>query len=92
MVLVTLIIDLIALAAILFRLTSYGYTPNRLAVLGANLLVFCHLAGILYLYVRFVVKRQSLTSLDQWIVGYLPVYVIWSVFVAVAFPLIFSFK
>ncbi|HNR68872.1 MAG TPA: DUF4153 domain-containing protein [bacterium] len=92
LVLVTLIIDLIALAAILFRLTSYGYTPNRLAVLGANLLVFCHLAGILYLYVRFVVKRQSLTSLDQWIVGYLPVYVIWSVFVAVAFPLIFSFK
>ena len=33
---VTLVIDLIALSAILFRLTSYGLTPNRVVVLGAK--------------------------------------------------------
>jgi len=36
---VSLVIDLIALSAILFRLTSYGLTPNRLVVLGANLII-----------------------------------------------------
>ncbi len=45
---VTLVIDLIALAAIFFRLASYGFTPNRFAVLGANLVAFGHLLGILW--------------------------------------------
>jgi hypothetical protein len=56
---VTLLIDLVALAAIVFRLSSYGFTPNRVAVLGANVLAFCHLAGILFYYVQFVRRKGS---------------------------------
>jgi len=89
---VTLIIDLVALAAILFRLTSYGFTPNRIAVLGANLLVFCHLAGILRHYARFAKRKAGFDCLDRWIVKYLPAYTTWSVVVAVGFPIIFWFK
>lgn len=89
---VTLVIDIIALAAILFRLTSYGFTPNRLAVLGANLLAFGHLAGILWHYLKFARRRASLQSLDRWIVAYIPVYLAWSIVVAVAFPLAFRFR
>ncbi|MDD4736751.1 MAG: DUF4153 domain-containing protein [Kiritimatiellae bacterium] len=92
MVSVTLIIDVIALAAILFRLSSYGFTPNRIAVLGANLLAFCHLAGILWHYARFAGRKAGPVGLDQWIVRYLPAYTTWSLVVAVAFPIMFWFQ
>lgn len=88
---VTLVIDLVALAAILFRLSSYGFTPNRVAVLGANLLAFCHLAGILFYYFRFVRKQTSCLSLEMWIVRFLPFYTLWSLLVALVLPLIFQF-
>ncbi len=92
LVTLTLIIDLVALAAIVFRLGSYGFTPNRLAVLGANLLVFCHLAGILYSYLWFIRGKAVIERLEKWIVGYIPVYTTWSIFVAIGFPLIFKFE
>ena len=89
---VTLLIDVVALAAILFRLRSYGFSPNRLAVLGANLLAFGHLAGILYNYTRFARRTSSFEALERWIVGYIPAYTTWSIVVAVGFPLMFWFK
>jgi len=92
LVAVTLIIDVVALAAILFRLTSLGFTPNRLAVLGANLIAFCHLAGILYHSMRFIRKTGRFDRLENWIAGYIPAYTIWSLVVMVGFPLIFWFR
>ncbi len=89
---VTLIIDLVALSAILFRLTSYGFTPNRIAVLGANLLVFCHLAGLIYHYLRYVRGERPFKRLENWISSYIPVYTTWSVIVAFGFPFFFRFK
>jgi len=84
----TLVIDVMALTAILFRLSSYGFTPNRLAVLGANLLAFCHLAGIFYYYTRYAVNNGAFENIENWIVKYIPVYTVWSICVAVGFPLI----
>lgn len=43
---VAIVIDCVALSAILFRLTTYGITPNRMAVLGMNLIVLVHLVSI----------------------------------------------
>jgi hypothetical protein len=88
----TLAVDVIALAAIVFRLASYGFSPNRLAVLGGNLLVFGHLAGLLYQYVRFAKGTGALKDLERWVAGYIPAYAAWSLFVAVGFPLIFGFR
>jgi hypothetical protein len=50
--LTTIILDAIAMSASVFRTASdiYGLTPNRIAVLGINLLVFVHLLGILINY------------------------------------------
>jgi hypothetical protein len=92
LVAVTLAIDAVALAAILFRVSTYGFSPNRIAVLGANLLVFVHLAGILFHYLRFVRKTQGFESLEKWIAGYLPAYTAWSLAVMVGFPLAFRFR
>jgi hypothetical protein len=88
---VTLLIDLVALSAIVFRLSSYGFTPNRVAVLGANLLAFCHLAGILFFYFQFIRGKSSCRGLEDWIVRFLPAYTIWSLIVAVLLPLLFQF-
>ncbi|HOC52114.1 MAG TPA: DUF4153 domain-containing protein [Caldisericia bacterium] len=92
LVLLALIIDLVALSAILFRLTSYGMTPNRIAVLGINILIFINLAGVIINYIRFFKKKSTITSIEMWITKYLPVYSIWVAFVAFGFPFIFSFK
>ena len=89
---VTLMIDIVALAAILYRLTSYGFSPNRLAMLGANLLIFCHLAGILFHYLRFARTSGPFEKIEDWIVRYISAYTSWSLFVAVGFPLIFWFE
>ena len=89
---VTLAVDLIALAAILFRLTSYGFTPNRVAVLGANILAFCHLAGILVRYIQFLRKTNSFESLELWIVRFLPAYTCWALIVAIVLPVLSRFK
>ena len=92
LVAVTLAIDAVALAAILVRVSSYGFSPNRLAVLGANLLVFVHLAGILHHYLQFVRRNRSFGDLEKWIAGYLPAYTAWSLVVMLGFPLAFRFR
>ncbi|MEI6493426.1 MAG: DUF4153 domain-containing protein [Verrucomicrobiota bacterium] len=92
LVAVTLTIDAVALAAILFRVSTYGFSPNRIAVLGANLLVFVHLAGILLHYLRFAGKTHGFENLEKWIAGYLPAYTAWSLVVVIGFPLAFRFR
>lgn len=91
---VTVILDAIALSATLFRSTSdvYGLTPNRIAILGLNLLVFVHLSGILIYYVRFVWKNKPFEKLENWIAAYLPHYAIWAVLVSVLLPIFFWYK
>ena len=89
LVMVALIVDLIALSAIVFRLASYGLTPNRLAVLGANLLVFGNLAGILYYYAGFLRGKMDMQVVENWITRYLPLYAVWTIFIVFAMPFLF---
>lgn len=88
---VTLLINAIALAAIVFRLASYGLTPNRVAVLGANLLVMAHLAWICRSYVQVVRGQAGFADLRRVVASYLPVYVAWAALVAFVLPLLFGF-
>ncbi|MGV0026535.1 hypothetical protein [Phormidesmis priestleyi] len=89
---IALMVDAVALAAIAFRLASYGTTPNRLVVLGANLLVFGNLAGMLVQYTRFFLGKGSIAEIKNWITAYLPFYGIWAAIVLFAFPFVFAFK
>jgi hypothetical protein len=89
---VTLVIDLIALSAILFRLTSYGLTPNRVVVLGANLVVMTHLAWTCRAYIRLIRRESGAGSVRQAVAGYLPVYVCWAALVTFVLPLVFRFS
>lgn len=92
--LTTIILDAIALSASVFRTASdiYGLTPNRIAILGINLLVFVHLLGILVNYVRFVWKGEPFKKLESWIANYLPYYAIWAIFASVLLPIFFWYR
>ncbi len=88
---VTLLINAIALAAIVFRLASYGFTPNRVVVLGANLVIMVHLARICWTYLRVVRGQLRVADLRRVATSYLPVYGAWAAIVAFLLPLLFRF-
>lgn len=86
LVVLTLLIDAIALSAILFRLASYGFTPNRLAVLGVNLIVFGHLIWICRAYVGLVRHKVPPGTIGHFVGDYLPVYAAWAAIVVFVLP------
>ncbi|MFT7562337.1 MAG: hypothetical protein ACI93R_004272 [Flavobacteriales bacterium] len=88
----TLIINVIALTAILFRWVEYGVTVNRVVVTGANILIFVHLILLFRQYVGHIKHGESLASLEITITKYLPIYTLWSLMVSFILPLFFWFK
>ncbi|MBN2016906.1 MAG: DUF4173 domain-containing protein [Candidatus Cloacimonetes bacterium] len=88
----TLVVDLIALSAILYRLREFGFTPNRTAVLGSNLLIFVNLVLILIDLIKVNFKGRKISKVEIIIARYLPVYMIWTVIVVFGFPLIFGLQ
>jgi len=92
LIVLALIIDSVVLSAIVFRLTSYGITPNRLAVLGINILVWANLIWIMYSYIKFLRNKTGPAVVQNAVTKYLPVYGLWAAFVTFAFPLIFAWQ
>lgn len=87
---VGVIVNFIALSAILFRLGSYGFTPNRTAVLGANLIICVNVIGLIYFNGQQLRGRKGPEDVTRWIGRFLPVYMVWTSFVVFLFPLIFG--
>jgi hypothetical protein len=87
---VTTIIDMIALSAIFYRLGEYGISPNRIAVLGSNILILINLLLIMIDLYRVNFKNESIKKVELTISRYLPVYMAWTVIVVFAFPALFS--
>jgi len=87
-----LVVDLVALAAIAARISEFGLTPNRVAALGENLILFVNLAWSAWLYARFLRHRGSFAVLERWQIAYLPVYAIWAALVVVVFPPVFGYR
>jgi hypothetical protein len=92
LVVTALAVDAVALSAIAARISEFGFTPNRVAALGENLILLVHLAGSAWLYIRFLRNRGSFVGLERWQVAYLPVYSAWAAFVVVFFPPLFSYR
>ena len=92
LIVVALIIDGIALSAIVFRLSSYGISPNKLAALGENIILFVNLAGLAVYYLRYFMKKCHFSVLERWQTGYLGFYLAWTAVVAFLFPILFGFS
>jgi hypothetical protein len=86
-----LVVDTVALAAIASRISEFGFTPNRVAALGENLILLVNLAGSAWLYASFLRGRGPFRGLEAWQTAYLPVYSTWAALVVVLFPPLFGF-
>lgn len=86
-----LLIDVLALAAIVGRITEFGFTPNRTAGLGLNVVLLANLAWSAWLLWAFLRGKGSFSALERWQTRYIPVYAAWAVVVVVAFPPLFDF-
>ncbi len=86
-----LLIDVLALAAILGRISEFGFTPNRAAGLGLNLVLLVNLAWSAWLLLGFLRGHRAFADLHRWQTAYIPVYGAWAALVVVGFPPLFSF-
>lgn len=87
----TIIANGMALSAILFRISEWGWTPNRTAVFGSNVIILCHLLLVssnLFLSLR---QKMETGRTGRAISLYLPAYVVWAVVVTFLFPIVFGF-
>jgi hypothetical protein len=87
-----LVVDGVALAAIAARISEFGFTPNRVAALGENLILLVNLAWSAWLYACFLRHRRSFAVLERWQIAYLPVYSVWAALVVVVFPPVFGYR
>ena len=92
LVVCALLVNALALWAILARITEFGFSPNRVAALGENLILVVNLGWSAVLYARFLRKGVGFAPLERWQTAYLPVYAVWAWVVVVIFPLVFSFR
>jgi len=88
----TVIVNCIALSAILFRISELGITPNRAAVLGGNVLILVNLFFVTAQFFRILSKKGDINAVRKAITSYLPIYFLWTIIVTFIFPLIFGFK
>jgi hypothetical protein len=89
---VTLVVNLIALTAIVYRLGEFGFSPNRVAVLGSNLLIFVHLLLIMIDLLKVVWRGKEIKTVERTIAKYLPIYAVWTIFVIFILPFLFGMR
>ena len=88
----TVIVNGTALSAILYRISEWGITPNRLAVLGSNILILTNLLIVTYRLFKAVKDKSQIEYVGKSIASFLPIYGLWTILVTFIFPLLFNFK
>jgi hypothetical protein len=86
-----LVLDVMVLGAMIARIGDLGFSPNRTAALGLNLVLLVNLAGAALLSARFLTRRSTLHRLERWQTTYLPVFALWAAAVVVVLPPLFAF-
>jgi len=94
-----LLVDALALWAIATRISEFGFSPNKVAALGENIILLVNLGWSAALYARFIGGKLPFAALERWQTAYLPVYAVWAsvvvvvvVVVVVIFPPVFGFQ
>jgi hypothetical protein len=87
-----IIVNGIALASILYRINDFGFTPNRLAVLGGDILILVNLLLVSFNLFKVVKGRVEVEKVESSIALFLPLYFVWTAFVTFGFPILFQYK
>ena len=91
LVISALLADAVALWAIAARISEFGFSPNRVAALGENLILLVNLAWAAVLYIHFLRGRGSFASVEQWLTNYVHVFALWAAIVVIVFPPVFRY-
>jgi hypothetical protein len=86
-----LVLDVMVLGAMVARIGDLGFTPNRAATLGLNLVLLVNLAGTAWLSMRFHTGRITFHRLERWQTSYLPIFALWAATVVAVLPPLFAF-
>lgn len=86
-----LVLDVIVLVAMIARTGEFGFSANKTASLGLNLILLANLAWAAWLQVGFVRRSVAFGRLERWQTGYLPVYLAWATIILLLFPPVFRY-
>ena len=87
-----IVLDVLVLGSMLARVGEFGFTPNRVAALGLNLVLLVNLAVTAWLIGRLLGGKASAVRLERWQTGYLPVFAGWVIVVVLVVPGMFGFR
>ena len=91
LVVAALAVDAVTLSAMLTRIAEFGFSANKVAALGLNLVLLVHLAWSAWLSVGFLRGTRAFGPIERWQTRYLPAYAGWAMIVVVIFPPVFAF-
>ncbi|MDD3904714.1 MAG: permease prefix domain 1-containing protein [Sphaerochaeta sp.] len=92
LVICAVIVDMIALSGIVFRLSDTGFTANKTAALGENIILLCNLMLLCVGYIRYFLNKQSFQKIIEMQMHFLIVYPVWAMVVVLVFPPLFGFR
>jgi len=90
--LLAVINNAIALSAISFRLYEYGITPNRIAVLGSNILLMINLILVAKSLIQICRGKKDVSDLKSSLTSLFVYYGLLLLFFIFFLPIIFQFK
>lgn len=90
--LATIVVNIIALSAIVMRIVEWGFSPNKIAVLGGNILILTHLCQVTFQIFKSLQRSNSIDMIEEYIAKFLPFYCAWALIVSFFFPFIFGFR
>jgi hypothetical protein len=86
-----LVLDAMVLGAMVARVGDLGFTPNRAATLGLNIVLLVNLAVAAWLSTRFIAGHSPFHRVERWQTTYLPFFATWAATVVVVLPPVFGF-
>jgi hypothetical protein len=85
-----LVLDVMVLAAMVARIGDLGFTPNRFATVGLNVVLLVNLAGTAWHSTQFLRGSPTFHRAERWQTAYLTVFAAWAATVVVVVPLLFA--
>ena len=90
-VIAAVLLDLLVLVAMLARVGEFGFTVNRVAALGLNLVLLVDLVVTAVIIVRMLRHRTPVLTLERWQTSYLLAIGAWVTVVVLVLPPVFGF-
>lgn len=90
-VVAAVVLDALVLVSMFARIGEFGFTANRVAALGLNVVLLVNLIVTAWLIARLLAGRSQAIRLERWQTGYLPVFAGWVAVVVLVLPPVFGF-